>query len=260
MEENTGTQAAGQQDGNEDIVKELMDSRTRLYELKLAEKNAEILALQSQINPHFLYNTLSCISNIGIAYDIPEITDISVALSNIYRYSIGERRLVPLDDEIACAEEYMKIMQIRFPNRFEFSVELKEELRQLYVLRMTLQPLVENAVYHGMEMKKGKSHLAIRGELRGDNCLVLRVINDGKLIEPERLQEVRENIKRQERSSLFSDRQEGKGIGLGNINKRIRLQFGEDYGLEIDSSEATGTVVTITMPVMYSPEEQRELQ
>lgn len=233
----------------ENMTKRIVENQTMLYESKLAEQDAELLALQSQINPHFLYNTLNCLSNIGLVYDIPEVADISVAMSNIYRYSIKGDKLVPLSDEIQCIKEYMKIIDIRFSGKFETEIKIEDRLLELLTLRMILQPLIENAVYYGMEQKLEKYRLVIEGHISEKEQLILAVQNDGKIIDSGQLETLRETILEYESIGLYHTKK--KSIGLSNINKRIKLQFGNQYGLFITSEESIGTRVTLILPVLH---------
>ena len=231
----------------EAMTRKIVENQTLLYESKLAEQDAELLALQSQINPHFLYNTLNCLSNIGLAYDVPEVQDISIAMSNIYRYSIKGDKMVELSEEIACIKEYMKIMDIRFSGKFEAEFRMEESLLKLYTLRMILQPVVENAVYHGMEQKKGKGKLLVEGII-SDEKLILTVQDNGKGMTKEQLDMLRKAIVEYENIGLYIE--EKRSIGLSNINKRIKLQFGKQYGLYVESEESVGTTVSLILPVI----------
>lgn len=234
----------------EQMTQEIVEHQARLYESKLTERDAELAALQSQINPHFLYNTLNCISSMGLAYDIPEISDISAAMSNIYRYSSKGDLMVPLQQELQCIREYMRIMDIRFNGKFETEYRFSEEVLGLYTLRMILQPIVENAVYHGMEVRNRKGMLILEGKVSEDK-LILTVTDNGKGMNGEALANLRKTIADYERESLCNA--EKSSIGLGNINKRIKIQFGPQYGLQVESKEACGTTVTLVLPVMQEP-------
>lgn len=233
----------------ENMTHKIVENQTLLYEAKLAEQDAELVALQSQINPHFLYNTLNCLSNIGLAYDIPEVADISVAMSSIYRYSIKGDNMVCLSDEIQCIKEYMKIMDVRFVGKFETIYKIDDSLMNLYTLRMILQPVVENAVYHGMERRSGKGKLIIEGKISDDDRLIITVQDDGKGMTGEQLDALRKTILDYENVGLY--RADKTSIGLSNINKRIKIQFGNQYGLHITSEEGVGTKVTLILPVKY---------
>lgn len=234
----------------EQMTQEIVDHQARLYESRLMERDAELAALQSQINPHFLYNTLNCISSMGLAYDIPQISEISVAMSNIYRYSIKGDAMVPLHREVQCIKEYMRIMDIRFGGKFETEYHFSPEVLELYTLRMILQPIVENAVYHGMELRNCRGQLRLEGAVaRG--TLVISVTNNGKGMTPETLEALRKAIRDYESASLCNA--EKSSIGLGNINKRIKIQFGAQYGLTVESEETKGTRVTLKLPVIREP-------
>lgn len=233
----------------EHMTHKIVENQTLLYEAKLAEQDAELVALQSQINPHFLYNTLNCLSNIGLAYDIPEVADISVAMSNIYRYSIKGDKMVCLSDEIQCIKEYMRIMDVRFNGKFETEYSFDQSLLKLYTLRMILQPVVENAVYHGMEQRNGKGKLVIEGHISDAEQLILTVQDDGKGMSPEQLEQLKSTILEYENVGLYSA--DKTSIGLSNINKRIKIQFGNEYGLHISSEESVGTKVTLILPLIY---------
>lgn len=231
----------------EQMTHEIVEHQARLYESRLTERDAELAALQSQINPHFLYNTLNCISSMGLAYDIPEISDISAAMSNIYRYSSKGDLMVPLRQELQCIREYMRIMDIRFNGKFETEYVFSDEVLSLYALRMILQPIVENAVYHGMEVRNRKGKLVLEGKV-SDEKLILTVTDNGKGMSQEALDNLRKTISDYESASLCNA--EKSSIGLGNISKRIKIQFGTQYGLSVDSAETSGTQVTLVLPVI----------
>lgn len=238
----------GMLDRVEHMTQKIVQNQTLLYEAKLAEQDAELIALQSQINPHFLYNTLNCLSNMGLAYDMPEVADISVAMSNIYRYSIKGAKMVCLSDEIQCIKEYMRIMDIRFNGKFETIYKIDESLLKLSTLRMILQPVVENAVYHGMEQRSRKGTLIIEGSISEEGKLVLSVCDDGIGMNPVQLDTLRKTIADYDKIGLYN--MEKSRIGISNINKRIKIQFGNEYGLNVESEESVGTKVTLILPVI----------
>lgn len=234
----------------ESMTRKIVENQTRLYEAKLAEQRAELLALQSQINPHFLYNTLNCLSNIGLAYNVTEVADISTAMSNIFRYSIKGEDMVRLKEELDCIHEYLLIMDIRFRGKFETVITVDESLLELRTLKMVLQPIVENAMYHGLEQKNGKGRLRLSGSLEENGRLRFVVEDDGKGMTGEQLSELRKGIVDYENIGLYCN--DKRSIGLGNINKRIKLQFGPEYGLDVESEEDVGTRVTLILPVIKS--------
>lgn len=230
------------------MTRKTVENQTVLYEAKLAEQRAEFLALQSQINPHFLYNTLNCLSNIGLAYDVREVVDISVAMSNIFRYSIKGEEMVTLREELDCIKEYLRIMEIRYNGKFDVIIDVADSLLELQMLKMILQPIVENAMYHGLEQKNGHGHLLVEGALQGPDILQFIIADDGKGMSAQQLSELKKAILDYENIGLYCN--DNRSIGLGNINKRIKLQFGQQYGLDIESVETEGTRVTLRLPVI----------
>ncbi len=230
------------------MMRKTVENQTVLYEAKLAEQRAEFLALQSQINPHFLYNTLNCLSNIGMAYNVTEVSDISIAMSNIFRYSIKGTDLVALKEEISCIREYLRIMDIRYNGKFDVTINVDDSLMERQTLKMVLQPIVENAMYHGLEQKNSKGHLLLEGILTAEGSMQFIIEDDGKGMTAEQLSELQKAIHDYENIGLYCN--DNRSIGLSNINKRIKLQFGQEYGLDITSAPEVGTRVTLRLPVI----------
>ncbi len=146
----------------------------------------------------------------------------------------------------------MRVMDIRFNGKFETEYKIDESLLKLYTLRMILQPIVENAVYHGMEQRNGKGRLVIESRISEEEQFILTVQNSGKAIPQTQLETLRKTILDYEHMGLYST--EKSGIGLSNINKRIKIQFGDQYGLHIESEESIGTKVTLILPVIREKE------
>ncbi|SFL00456.1 two-component system, sensor histidine kinase YesM [Paenibacillus sp. 1_12] len=232
----------------EAMTSKIVEDQTSLYEAKLSKKQAELSALQSQINPHFLYNTLNCLSNIGLAYNVMEVVSISSAMSRIFRYSIKGEDMVSIKDEMSCIKDYLLIMDIRYNGKFETVIHIEESILENKTLKMVLQPIVENAMYHGLEMKNGEGRLLIQGFISESGYLQMDIEDNGVGMNEEQLSELLKSIRDDENMELFgTDKQ---SIGLGNINKRIKLQFGPEYGLDIVSEAFVGTKVTIRLPVI----------
>lgn len=144
------------------LVQKNIGLSTRLYREEAEKTNAMLLALQSQMNPHFLYNTIECIRNIGICYDVKEVEELSSALSGVLRYSLRQDNVVKVEQEMECIKDFITIQTIRFENKYSIEYEVDEQLLSYPILRLSLQPLVENAMKHGLEMKNGKCMLYIR--------------------------------------------------------------------------------------------------
>lgn len=189
----------------------------------------------------------------GIVYDIPQIPEITMAMSNMYRYSIKGDNMVPLREELGCIKEYMKIMDIRFGGKFEISYKIEDRFLEWETLRMILQPVVENSVYHGMERRSGKGKLVIEAGVSDTGQFVLKVQDNGCGMSKEQLEKLRLSIRDYEHMGIYSS--DKRSIGLSNINKRIKLQFGAEYGLSVESKEQKGTTVTLILPVITGKED-----
>lgn len=230
----------------EQITQENLDQQSILYNAKLEEKQAHIRAMQSQINPHFLYNTLNCLSSIGLAYDVPEVVTISGAMSDIFRYSIKGGYIVTVQQELDCISKYLQIMDARYPGRFSTTFAIEEDILNCRMLKMTLQPIVENAMYHGLEQIIGHGLLRIEGRRISEKEMQFIVQDNGKGMSAEALGELKASI------TAYESTESGSTIGLGlrNIYKRIRLQLGSQYGFDIESAENQGTRVILRLPLM----------
>ncbi|MEC0200859.1 histidine kinase [Paenibacillus taichungensis] len=232
----------------EEMTRNIVENKTSLYEAELSKKQAELSALQSQINPHFLYNTLNCLSSIGLAYDVDEVVSISSAMSRIFRYSIKGQDLVSIKDEMSCIKDYLLIMDIRYKGKFEIVIEMEESFLEFKSLKMILQPIVENAMYHGLEMKTGVGRLLIQGFISEEGYMQIDIEDDGVGMTENQLSELRKGIRDDKNIDLFAT--DKQSIGLSNINKRIRLRFGSPYGLDILSEDGKGTKVTVRLPII----------
>lgn len=241
-----------------DRIRQMTDSAAltskQLYETKLAKQQAELAAFQSQVNPHFLYNTLDCIRGMALSRELPEIGEIAADMVKIFRYSVKEGDIVLLGDELACIEHYLAIMQVRHPGRFSIAIDVDAGVRRALVPKMVLQPVVENAMIHGLEPKRGEGNLRIRGRLEGGDELALEVEDDGKGLSEEGLEALRRSIVAPvgEEEWPGGPRTATKSVGLVNIERRIRLLYGMGYGLAFAIGAAGGLLVSIRLP--YRPD------
>ena len=211
------------------------------------KKQAEINALQSQINPHFLYNTLETIRGQAICCGAGEIAETTKALADIFRFNISKKgSMIFLYEEMDNIDAYMKIQKIRFSDRFSLKKELEPEMLQLQIPKLLIQPLVENALKHGLELKRGEGHIRIYGQ-RTEETLFITVADDGIGMTLSELKQLNERIRR---GSLASG-PEGRNnnIGLVNINERIKMIYGPKYGITIRSVRNVGTKVTVSMGI-----------
>lgn len=206
-----------------------------VYKKELMIKDTEYKYLQAQINPHFLYNTLDSISWLANMAGVRDVSRMSVALGKIMRWAISNNQsVVMLEEELQNLEAYMTIQRIRYSDRIKDTIDIPEELRGFYVPKMILQPMVENAIIHGLEGKTEEGNIYIIARKMGQKlCVTVR--DDGVGITEEKLEVIR-----QDKSEKKSGK---KSIGIANVAKRIRMIYGEGYGLEIESIYGEGTAV-----------------
>ncbi len=217
-------------------IGELMNQIVVEQEFK---RKSDLKALQAQINPHFLYNTLGSIVWMAEGKKMEEVVTMTLALSNLLRASIGKgSELIPIQVEIEHITNYLTIQKMRYKSKLDFRIDIDKVILHCKTLKLILQPLVENCIYHGIKYKSGTGIIQIIGEKSLD-CILLKVIDNGVGIEPEKLNQIL--------TSNYSF--EDKGIGVTNVNERIRLYFGEPFGLSFKSSDE-GTEVTICIPII----------
>ena len=208
-------------------------------------KKSELRALQAQINPHFLYNTLDAIVWLAEAGQSREVIHITRALSDFFRISLSQGKdWIPLSEEIKHLTGYLTIQKIRYRDILDYQIDIPEELGSCQVLKLLLQPLVENAIYHGVKHRRGRGLVRVTGRME-DNWLILEVADNGAGMTDERLMQVRDG--------LSGDGGESAGYGLFNVNKRIQLYYSQPQGVWIESRMGEGTAVTLKLPVRSLP-------
>ena len=229
--------------------REKRDVQRRMYELEIVQKQTELSALHSQINPHFMYNTLDCLRSIAMVREVPEVVDIATYMSGILRYSIRGAVFVRMAQELACIREYIGIMQIRFPDRFQVTIDIAEGLERRYIPRMILQPIVENAFLHGLEPSRGEAILAIRAYQSESQSMWLEIADSGKGMTEAELRALRASM---QSAHVQEAQEEGerRSIGLNNIAHRIRLLFGPQYSMYVESALGQGTTVILQLPIL----------
>lgn len=234
-------------DGFNKMMRLIQQLIEEVYEKELKQREAQMNALQTQINPHFLYNTFETVSSIAQVHGVEVISDISKSMSAMFRYSTKYgSRLVTISEEIAHIHHYIRIIKVRFGNKFNFSVNMTEDIASRKILKFVLQPLVENAVFHGIELKPGQSELVISARM-DEKAIYISVRDNGLGMTEDELEEVRNMLKN---PGIVQDRA-GKsgGVGVKNVHDRIRLYFGEPYGLTLTSKKDHGTEAVLTVPV-----------
>lgn len=223
------------------------------FENKLILLDSQMKSLESQINAHFLYNTLESINSIATVEKVPAISTMSLALGRMFRYSIKtESELVPLSQEIIHVKDYSTIQEIRFNHRYSLQTDIPKELEQITVLKLILQPLVENALYHGLQYCRSGDTIVLKARREG-RSLLLSVEDNGVGIPPGKLEELKAQLQKSPEFTELGQRRE-EGIGVVNIHSRIRLYYGEPYGLNLDDQPEKGARFTILLPVLSEPD------
>ncbi|CAH1217568.1 hypothetical protein PAECIP111891_04590 [Paenibacillus allorhizoplanae] len=219
-------------------IKELMLQNVKEQELK---RKSELQVLQAQINPHFLYNTLDSIIWMAETGKSKEVILMTASLAKLFRLSISKgQEFLSIFNEIEHIKNYLTIQKMRYKSKLDFEINVDKSILSCKLIKIILQPLVENAIYHGIRNNAGKGNIQITGIRKGDRIL-LQVIDNGIGMSPEEIQ----NIYHKDRTSA-----KGSGIGVQNVDQRIKLHFGDLYGLHFESEFGKGTTVNIWLPVI----------
>ena len=256
----------GEEDINATNLKKKMNKLTDVLNSSLSSQEmtdnyllqeAQLAALQSQINPHFLFNTLESIRGFAYKSGSYEIAEMTEALSSMLRTSLMRTNaLITIEQELENIQNYMSIQNFRFQNKFKLQViydQTDDTITQCVIPNLTLQPLVENAIYHGLENRTEQGIIRIN-IVKTEKRIVINVIDNGNGIPEEKLEQLYERLQ----EPPLALRQDCKstdthtGIGLDNINKRIKMKFGPEYGLHIYSSVDIMTNIEITLPIIYA--------
>lgn len=224
------------------------------YIQRLENKETQLRNLQLQINPHFLYNTLETISSIAAVEKIFEVSEICQKLGGIFRYSLGKdyQSLVSLKEELEHTKNYIFIQKFRFGNKFEVFYNLEEELLEYQVIRFILQPIVENAILHGIVPMAGQGSMEI-SIFQEDELLKIQIADDGIGMSREKQEELNRYINSEE-----DQEDKTKSIGIKNVNQRIKFYFGDSYGISMKSSPNRGSCFTLTLPMIKGGEADDE--
>lgn len=217
-------------------IQELMDQNVHEQEEK---RKSELKALQSQINPHFLYNTLDSIIWMAEGKKNEEVVLMTASLARLLRQSISnEDEVVPIANEVEYARGYLTIQKMRYKDKLEFQIEVEPSILHIPLIKLVLQPIIENAIYHGLKYKESKGLLIVKGFMKDGNA-VLQVIDDGVGMDEETLAHIYDRHKVNYHSN---------GVGVYNVQKRLKLYYGDDYGITYESKKGEGTTATITIP------------
>lgn len=207
-----------------------------------AKRKSEFDTLQSQINPHFLYNTLDIIVWMIENENSDKAVNIVTALAKFFRISLSKgKNIITVKDEVEHVKNYLMIQNMRFKNRFEYSIDVDEEVLSYSSLKLMLQPLVENAIYHGMEFMDGDGEIDVK-VFKEDDSLYFTITDNGLGMSEDMVETLL--------SKDFVPSKKGSGIGAKNVNERIKLYFGSEYGLKVESEPDEGTKITIHLPAV----------
>lgn len=216
-------------------------------------RNMELKLLQAQINPHFLYNTLDTIIWLIEGSKNKEAIDVVVSLSDFFRIAVSKGRdFISILEEEIHIKSYLQIQQSRYSDILDYEIAIQDELYEYQILKLTLQPLVENSLYHGIKMVRARGKITVIGEKKGEE-ICFRVIDNGIGMDEKELNALRKAVE-------LPGSEQSTGFGLANVNKRIKLNYGNKYGLDIQSKKGEGTSITITIPAWLTRRNEGEYE
>ena len=223
------------------MIEKLDEQVNHIMQMEIQVKDAQLMAYENQTNPHFLYNTLDLVRMMSINKENDKIENVVVSLSRILRYNLSQETTVALADEVRCAESYFDIWYMRIGDKFEYEFDIDDSLMNCHVVKFILQPLIENAIKHGIEPMERKDGFITVIAQKHDNRIIINVADNGVGITKEKLKEIKENIKNQGCSNNH--------IGLQNLYKRLILFYGEEnVFMDIFSEADQSTQVLIEIP------------
>lgn len=223
------------------MVSDLSTYINRVYKSELKQKHAELVAMQAQIKPHFLYNTLEVIRMRAVAQGAHDVGDMIYNLASIFRHMVKDKSHITLNEEIENCKRYLELTRIRYRDKMKYTVTMDPSLGGYQFMNLSVQPIIENYLVHGLRLDRSDNHIFIEA-LKDEKHIIIRVSDNGKGILPERLCEIQED--------LGNDNLNDRGsLGLKNVHNRLRILYGDEAGLLIDSQENEGTTVMIRIPV-----------
>jgi len=243
--ENKGTDEISElgENFNSMLIK-IKDLLTKSVNEQKQLKKAELRTMQAQINPHFLYNSLETIIWMAEARKTGQVIEITKALSHFFRISLSKGKdVIPLEDEINHIRNYLTIQKMRYQDILDVTFHLNEDILEYEIIKLTLQPIVENAIYHGIKNKRGKGFVRIKGDFTPEGSISIDVIDNGIGMKEDKLEEIRSQLSQ----GVPFEKEQG-GFGMVNVHQRIHLHYGEPFGLTINSWYGSGTRVSLIIP------------
>ncbi|WP_160724975.1 cache domain-containing sensor histidine kinase [Bacillus sp. USDA818B3_A] len=229
----------------DELVNEVYLSRIRETEMLFRQKEIELKALQAQINPHFLFNSLETVRGMALEYGVDNISDISASLAKLLRYNINNNsQTVLLEEEIHHTNVYLRIQKYRFDEKLEYEFLIPDWAKKQTIAKFSIQPIVENSFKHGIEPCGGISKISITAMQISVDAYIIKIQDNGIGISQEKLEEIRRNL------SQKDVMEGGPGIGMVNVHRRIVHLFGEEYGISVQSSQGSGAIIIIRLPLI----------
>ncbi|CAG7619088.1 sensor histidine kinase [Paenibacillus allorhizosphaerae] len=229
-----------------ELIHTVHDLQMKEMQQQLRQRDALIQALQNQINPHLLYNTLEIIKSIAFIEKVPTIEKMATNLASVYRYtSKMPRSEVLLRDELRVLQKYLEIIRIRFGHKFKSEIIVDEQYMELHIIKLSLQPIVENCVKYAVEPKNGNATIRITA-YEEEDVLVLEVADNGNGFSREALQSLQENMRYAEEP--FGPVPEEQSVGIANVHARMILNYGTSYGVRVHSVEGMGSILSLRFP------------
>lgn len=231
-------------DSTNDMARHLQVMVDQIKEDERKMRHTELRLLQEQINPHFLYNTLDTIVWLIESGDPDKAVDMVVSLSAFFRLVLSKgREYITIREEEQHIRSYLQIQQVRYRDILDYKIDIDKEIYEYKILKLTLQPLIENSLYHGIKYKRAMGTINVTGSLV-DGKIILKVSDDGIGMDDETLNKLNEEISK-------PCKETESGFGLANVNERIKMNFGAEYGMTIESAPMVGTTVTVVIPATY---------
>lgn len=221
------------------MCKQLDDHIKKVYVSEIKQKNAEMVAFQSQINPHFLYNTLESIRMKAIADGNKEIGKMLYNLAFLFRNMIKGKSKISLAQEIGYIKMYLQLFKFRYNDKFDYSINIQHDIEENEIIKFTIQPVIENFLVHGINLDVDDNLITINAK-KVNNVIKITIQDNGTGINDEKIELINKNIK---------SHKDINSIGLVNVNERIKYQYGDEFGLFVENCETKGTKVTITIPI-----------
>ena len=251
LQENIPKEIHDMINGYNALVTRIEENIILAYQNEVSQKKTELQMLQYQINPHFLYNTLNIVSALAKLNGINEISDITESLSRIFHYNVKGGQLVQLNDELENLQSYVKIQKMRFPEKFDVTYDIEAGMLKYTMLKFILQPLMENAIEHGIIPCKRKGHIRVAAHTVSDHIAEISLYDNGAGIEKETLQTLKHDLNEESRNL---QRKNPSGIGIINVHKRVKNYYGAQFGLSIESEQGQYTCIRIRFPVINKEE------